>query len=81
MIEGAINAVTSKNFQSYLAEKINKYNEVTINIDKVNYIDSTGLSTLRYFYLSCLMKYNKAFYIVGNGCKEIYDDFKFENIA
>ena len=58
-----------------------KYNKVTINIDKVDQIDVIGLSVLKHFYLSCLMNYNRAFYIVGNGCKEIYDEFRFEKAS
>ncbi|OIQ30362.1 MAG: hypothetical protein BM564_03055 [Bacteroidetes bacterium MedPE-SWsnd-G2] len=81
MVEGAINTATSKYFESHIWAIINKYNNVTINIDNVNYIDSNGLSILRNVYLSCLMKYNIAFYIVGNGCKEIYDDFRFNKVA
>ena len=78
IIEGSINSVTSKHFENHLEEIINKNNKVTINIDKVNQIDSIGLSILKHFYNSCLRNYNKAFFIVGNGCKEIYDDFKIE---
>lgn len=77
MIAGAINASTSKHLENHFGSLLEKYNEVTINIDKVSHIDATGLSALRALYQSCLTNYNKAFYIIGNGCKEIYDDFRY----
>ena len=80
-IEGSIINTTSKYFKIHMSEILKKYNKVTINIDKVSQIDEAGLSVLRYFHISSLMKYNRAFYIVGNGCKEIYDDFRFNKVA
>ena len=78
--EGSINSATSEFFQNHFNDIIDKYKKVTINIDKVNQIDRIGLSVLRKFYINGL-RYNRDFSIVGFGCKEIYDEFKFEEVA
>jgi len=80
VIEGSINSATAKSFQNHLNILINHYSEVTINIDKVNNIDEHGLSILREFHLNAL-RFKRGFWIIGNGCKEIYDEFKFEKVA
>lgn len=80
VVEGPINAITSESFQNQLNIIMDNYKKVTINIDKVNQIDGIGLSVLREFYLNGL-RYNRDFSIVGFGCKEIYDEFKFEDVA
>ncbi len=77
MMEGPINTATSESLKTYLNSITDKYKRVTINIDKVSKIDIKGLSVLRDFYLKGL-RYNRDFSIVGYGCKEIYDDFKFD---
>ena len=80
MIEGSINTTTAKMFKSHVKALMDKIGNVTINIDNVKEIDVTGLSVLREFYLN--HKNSKgAFSITGNGCKEIYHDFKIYGIA
>ena len=74
---GPLNASTSESFRNHLERIAAKYKKVTINIDKVDYIDASGLSLLREFYLNGL-RYNRDFSIIGYGCKEIYEQFKFE---
>ena len=54
--------------------------KVTINIDHVIEIDKSGLEAMRNFTKIAILK-QKVFSIVGNGCKEIYDDFKQTNRA
>ena len=74
---GPINATTSESFRNHLNNIIEKYRNMTINIDGVNQIDAAGLSVLKEFYLRGF-RYNRDFSIVGYGCKEIYNEFKFE---
>lgn len=74
---GSINKATSESFQLHLNTIFDQYKSVTINIDEVNQIDANGLSVLKEFYLIGL-RYNRNFFIIGNGCKEIYDEFKFD---
>lgn len=80
-LEGSINTNTSYYLRSHLMRIIHQDREVTINIDKVNLIDEDGLAVLKEFYFKSLSIYNTAFFIVGFGCKEIYDDFRISQIA
>ena len=76
LVEGSINSTTAKHFQIHCEALLNAFNELTINIEKVTSIDKNGLQALRALYDNAL-NYNRGFFIVGNGCKEIYDEFRF----
>lgn len=81
MIVGAINATTAQHLENHFNSLLDNNHEVTINIDKVNFIDTFGLSALRRLYQNSTENQKKAFYIVGNGCKEIYDDFRYHKAS
>lgn len=78
--EGTLTTSTAKNFQRHLEFILNSYNMLTINIDSINEIDDSGMMALRALYTNALIN-NRSFYVVGNGCKEIYDDFRYTNVA
>lgn len=74
-ITGSINATTVKQFKNHI-EFLMLYTEgVTINIDNVDFIDKNGMNALRDLYKTSLIC-NKDFFVVGNGCKEIFQDFE-----
>lgn len=75
MVEGPINTETAKLLKSHVNLLLNYRDEVTINIDHVTEIDTTGLSILRQLF-ECSEKEKQSFDITGYGWKEIYDDFK-----
>lgn len=79
-VEGKINSTTAKSFQTHMEFLFEVNKELVINIDNVDEIDSSGLGVLRGLYMYAL-NYNKDFYITGNGCKEIYHDFKYDEVA
>jgi len=76
LVEGAINASTAKNFQNHCEALLKAFGELTINIEKITSIDVNGLTALRALYDNAL-NFNRGFFIVGNGCKEIYDEFRY----
>ncbi len=80
LVEGIINATTAMNFQNHLEAILNTYGALTIDIEKVTGIDTNGMNALRALYSNALI-YNRPFYVVGAGCKEIHDDFTFTNVA
>ncbi|GAA3612105.1 STAS domain-containing protein [Flavivirga amylovorans] len=80
LIEGTINTSTALNFQNHLESILNVYETLTIDIENVTEIDASGMNALRALYSNALI-YNRPFYIIGTGCKEIYDDFMFTNAA
>jgi anti-anti-sigma regulatory factor len=79
-IEGSINANTASNFQSHLEMLLNAFGELTIDIENVSEIDTNGLAAIRALYDNAL-NYNRGFFIVGTGCKEIYDEFRYTVLA
>ena len=80
LVEGTLNATTAMNFQNHLEAILNTYGALTIDIEMLTEIDTNGMKALRALYRNALI-YNRPFYVVGTGCKEIYDDFTFTNAA
>jgi len=74
-VKGSINTNTAKSFQTHLEMVMNTQGELTIDINDVKEIDTRGLKALKALYHFALV-HSREFYILGNGCKEIYDDFK-----
>lgn len=80
LVEGVINAVTALNFKSHIEALIKSIDDLVINIEKVTEIDTNGMKALRSIYESS-MAYDKNFYVVGLGCKEVYDDLYMNSAA
>ncbi len=80
LVEGAINASTAKHFQNHCEMLLNALGNLTINIEKITQIDKSGLQALKAIYDRAIT-YNKNFYMVGVGCKEIYDEFRLNAAA
>lgn len=80
IIEGTINASTAMHFQNYLESILNAYEALTIDIENVTEIDASGMKAMRALYSNALI-YNRPFYIIGTGCKEVHDDFTFIKVA
>ena len=80
IVEGTINATTAIYFQNHLESILNVYEALTIDIENVTEIDASGMKAMRALYSNALI-YSRSFYILGTGCKEVYDDFTFINAA
>ena len=74
-LEGAINNATAQSFKMHMNALMLSNQQITINIEKVDEIDITGLKALKELYMNSKGK-DQSFYIVGYGCKEIYHDFR-----
>jgi len=79
-LNGKLNSSTLKSFTTYFEYNLSQNKNVTINIDDVIEIDKSCLEAMRNFTKVAILK-QKVFSIEGNGCKEIYDDFKQTNRA
>jgi anti-anti-sigma regulatory factor len=80
LAEGVISKHTVDEFVTLCQNIITKTGELTINIDGVTQIDRIGIEAIKALYDQAIIKITK-FAIVGNGCKEIYDDIKATTIA
>lgn len=79
-VEGRINASTASNFKTHFNMTLNSLKDLTIDISKVTEIDTNGVAALKVIYNNA-KSWNKPFYIVGKGCKEIYEELLDVNIA
>ena len=69
---GNLNIKTSRSFIIHFEYLINTFKNVTINIDKVEEIDASGVQALKTL-IAISLKSNSMFYIIGNGSRDIYE--------
>lgn len=72
-LKGEINNLNVNLFLDYFENKIKSKKKIVLNIDKTKEIDKIGLKAIKEIVKKGTNK-NKEIYIVGKGCKEIYDD-------
>jgi len=81
-LKGKLNIVTTRPFIihfEYIIEQLD-IGTVVINIDCLNQIDTDGFEAIKTLKAIALRN-QKIFYIIGDGCKEIYDDFNQTDVA
>jgi len=78
-LNGTINSATSNYLKNHFSLIQEVKEELTINIDGVINIDSYGVSILKDLYKNAIHN-NSKLWIVGNGCKDIYNELKFSDI-
>ena len=74
-LKGVISKPTVKLFLSYFKKKINKNKKIVLDINETKFIDKSGLNAIKKLVKEGAEK-SKEVFIVGNGCKEIYDDMQ-----
>lgn len=73
-VEGQINATTASYFKTHFSITLNSLNSLSIDINKVTEIDLSGIQALKAIHNKAIT-WKKSFYILGNGSKEIYEEF------
>lgn len=79
-LQGNLNATTSRSFIIHFEYMIETTKNVRVNIDKVKEIDSNGVAAFKTLFASAL-RHQKLFSVLGNGCKDIYDEFNYFEVA
>lgn len=79
-LEGIINKETALYLKNYFEDILYVFNTLTIDIEKVTRIDIQGIDSFKKLYKNAKL-YDRKFYIVGNGCKEIFDELLFNSVA
>jgi len=74
-LQGSLTTTTTRSFIIHFEHIIKTMKEVTVNIDKVDAIDVSGVEALKTL-MAIALRSNNIFWVIGNGCKEIYDDYK-----
>ncbi len=80
LIEGSINSNTVKQFKNHLEFLMLYTKALIINLDTVESIDLNGTKVLKELYLKSLT-INKKFSIIGQGSKDILNDFENINVV
>ncbi|WP_299886037.1 STAS domain-containing protein [uncultured Lacinutrix sp.] len=79
-LSGNLNATTSRAFIIHFEHVINSFKKVTVNIEKVKEIDTNGVAAFKTLLANALRE-NKLFSVIGNGCKDIYNEFNHSQMA
>ena len=74
-LQGSLTTATTRSFIIHFEHVINTVKNVTVNIDKVKTIDVSGVDALKTL-IAIGFRSNTIFSVVGNGCKDIYDDYR-----
>ncbi|WP_282135676.1 STAS domain-containing protein [Seonamhaeicola maritimus] len=77
-LDGSINTLTSSLLENHFTHLLYLNNELTINIEGVNEINSNGVSTLLDLYFKA-SKNNKRLWFTGYGSKDIYNQYNSLN--
>ena len=72
-MKGRITKSTVNLFLIYFKKKLFKKEKIVLNIDAIKQIDRIGLKALKEFIKEGVGR-SKEVFIIGYGCKEIYDD-------
>lgn len=74
-LHGTLNSTTTKLFKQHFDLIVLTTKNLIINIDQLNFIDKSGVEVLKQLLHKGQMDHNR-FSIVGNGCKDIYEEFR-----
>ena len=79
-LEGNLNATTSRHFIIHFEYVISTTDQLNINIEKLKEIDASGVAAIQTVYRRSLMEAT-SLSIIGLGCKDIYDEFRYNKVA
>ena len=79
-LSGNINSETSNHLQKHFEVLLESGKSIIVNINNVTEINIKGVLVLKNLCNRAIKRNNK-FSITGSGYKEIYDDFRYNNIA
>ena len=80
LLNGQLNSTTSRSFIIHFEYIIEQHQNVVINIDGVDEIDYDGLEGIKTI-TAIALRNHKMFSVIGNGCKDIYQDFNCSQVA
>jgi ABC-type transporter Mla MlaB component len=80
LLNGTLNSTTSRSFIIHFEYIIEQSQNVVINIDGITEIDYDGLEGIKTL-TAIALRQHKMFSVIGNGCKDIYQDLKCSQVA
>ena len=79
-LKGDLNTNTSNLIVNYFENMFKSKQKITLNIDYVNSIDRTGVKTITNL-LGKTANNGNYFSVIGNGSKDLYDEFFSQQVA
>ena len=79
-LKGALNAATLNEFSTHFKFILNTYENITLDINHLTELSIHGVQLLRNLYTKAIMNQN-IFFIEGNRSEEIYEFFKYPQVA
>tara|TARA_R110000868_G_scaffold89492_3_gene249093 strand:- start:1375 stop:1653 length:279 start_codon:yes stop_codon:yes gene_type:complete len=79
-IKGVLNRSTIKVFHEEFKDIFEKLNTLTISIEEVEWMDRYGVNAMTSLHNEAVLK-NKKLSIIGLGCKDLYEHFKFQTAS
>ena len=76
-IKGTLNKLNLKIFNAHFSNIFDKFDEILLDIERVESIDRAGVMALARLHNESISK-SKSLSIIGLGCKELYQHFKSE---
>ena len=74
-LHGSLTTATTRSFIIHFEHILKIMKNVTISIENIDAIDMTGVEALRTL-IAIALRSNNMFSVIGNGCKDIYDDYR-----
>lgn len=79
-LKGILDRNSLELFQNEFKNIFEKVNSITISIEEVEWMDQYGVQAMSGLHDEAIVK-NKKLSIVGLGCKELYEHFKYQITA
>jgi ABC-type transporter Mla MlaB component len=80
LVSGKLNSTTARAFVIHFEYFIEEYQNVVVNIDGVTEIDFDGFEGIK-TVTAIALRNHKMFSVIGNGCKDVYQDFNCSMVA
>tara|TARA_R110001592_G_C12537843_1_gene688449 strand:+ start:156 stop:437 length:282 start_codon:yes stop_codon:yes gene_type:complete len=79
-LKGILDRKSMNVFQQEFNDIFDRVNNLTISIEEIEWMDKHGVKAIAGLHNEAIMK-NKKLSIIGLGCKELYEHFKYKTTA
>ena len=80
LLKGKLNTTPARSFIIHFEYIMEQQQNVVVNIDGITEIDYDGLEGIKTL-TAIALRDHKMFSVIGNGCKDIYQDFNCSQVA
>jgi len=80
LLSGELNSLSIRSFVIHFEYLIEHHQNIIVNIDGLTEVDYDGLEGIK-TVTAIALRNHKMFSVIGNGCKDIYQDFNCSQVA